>query len=219
LFTGLIQDIGAIRQVERCGELIVLTIQTSLPVQDLELGESVAVDGICLTVTSRGSQSFQVEASPETLDRTTLCQVQAGRPLNLERALRFSDRLGGHLVTGHIDGIGTIRERRSATRFSELGIRVPADLGRYIVEKGSVAVDGISLTVNRCGPDWFELAVIPYTIARTTLAAKGVGERVNVECDILGKYVEKFLGGRIAQGTEAPQGVTEDFLRQHGFFS
>jgi riboflavin synthase len=101
----------------------------------------------------------------------------------------------------------------------EINIRIPPALGRYLVEKGSVTVDGISLTVNRCGPDWFELALIPHTIARTTLAAKGMGDRVNVECDILGKYVEKFLGGRIAPGTEAPQGVTAEFLRQHGFLS
>lgn len=218
MFTGLVQDVGLVRRLDSCGELVRLTIQSGLVAEGFQLGESVAVDGVCLTVVSLGTSSFQVEVSPETLERTTLGEAQPGRPVNLERALRLSDRLGGHLVTGHVDGVGVLRRRQTGPRHLDLEVRVPAQLSRYLVEKGSVAVDGISLTINRCGRDWFGLTLIPQTITRTTLAVKGVGARVNIECDILGKYVERFLGvgpGALQRG--ASDGITEDLLRRHGF--
>ncbi len=217
MFTGLIQDVGHIRRVERQGELLKLSIETLLPTEDFCMGESVSVDGICLTVVGVGKKLFAVEASPETLERTTLRQVRAGREVNLERALRLADRLGGHWVTGHVDGVGSLLRREAGPRFLDIDVRVPTSLGRYLVEKGSVSVDGISLTVNRCGRDWFGITVIPHTLERTTLVGKGVGDPVNVECDILGKYVEKMLGGlRSGEGSDAG-GVTKDLLRDHGF--
>lgn len=220
MFTGLIQDVGLIRRLDKCGEMSRLTIQSGLVADGFQMGESVAVDGVCLTVVALGRDSFQVEVSPETLERTTLGEAEPGRPVNLERALKLSDRLGGHLVTGHVDGIGVLRRRQSGTGYLELEIRVAAGMGRYLVEKGSVAVDGISLTVNRCGPDWFGLTLIPHTIQRTTLALKGVGARMNIECDILGKYVERLLGsGSGPLKREVSEGVTEDLLRKHGFLS
>jgi riboflavin synthase len=215
VFTGLIQDVGLVRKIDRAGELVRLTIQSSLVEEGFELGESVAVDGVCLTVVSIGANWFQVEVSPESLERTTLGEMEAGMPVNLERALRLSDRLGGHLVTGHVDGVGVLRRLRKGQRHVELEVAVPSHLGRYLVEKGSIAVDGISLTINKCGQDWFGLTLIPHTIARTTLAVKGVGAKVNIECDILGKYVERLLGPRISKPSS--EGITEEMLKRLGF--
>lgn len=164
-----------------------------------------------------GSGGFEVELSPETMGRTTLGEARIGRRVNLERALRPSDRLGGHLVTGHIDGIGKIQRRDKEIHHLELWIQIPPSIGRYIVEKGSVAVDGVSLTVNSCSSDGFGLTLIPLTIRDITLGGKGVGEPVNVECDILGKYVEKLLVGWSGKAPSQGGGVTEDYLREHGF--
>jgi riboflavin synthase len=219
MFTGLIQDVGVVRRLDRRGELVLLTVETRLAASGFAQGESVAVDGVCLTVISSDPRVFQAEISPETLERTALGTAGPGRQVNLERALRLTDRLGGHLVTGHIDGTGTIERRRLDSRCLELEIRVPVEMGRYLVEKGSVAVDGVSLTVNRCGRDWFGLNLIPHTIQETTLSSKAKGAIVNVECDILGKYVEKFLQGRLAGPLSPGGGVTEDLLRTHGFTS
>lgn len=220
MFTGLVQDVGFIKGLERCGELLRLTIHSRILEESPQLGESVCVDGVCLTVVSLGSETFQVEVSPETLGRTTLGEAQPGRAVNLERALRISDRLGGHLVTGHVDAVGVLKRKQTANRYLELEIGVPSQLGRYLVEKGSIAVDGISLTINRCGKDWFGLTLIPHTISKTALAAKGVGARVNVECDILGKYVEKLLEAQTGNSPQKePAGITQELLQKHGYLS
>jgi riboflavin synthase len=217
MFTGLIQDVGNIRNIDRTGEVVRLSIHTRLPVEEFQPGESVAVDGICLTVVDKHSEVFKVEVSPETLSRTTLEEARPGRRVNLERALRFSDRLGGHLVTGHIDGMGHIQNKLMQSRHWDLRIGIPPALHSYLVEKGSVAIDGVSLTVNRCQEASFDLTLIPYTIQETTLAQKTVGDRVNVECDILGKYVEKFLLGRFSSGESNSNKISEEYLREHGF--
>jgi riboflavin synthase len=215
MFTGLIEDLGTLRQIRRGGESVRLVVATGIPMGELTTGESIAVNGICLTVTSFGDGTFTADVSPETLIRTTLGELQRGNPVNLERALRLSDRLGGHMVSGHVDGIGTILERvqdRNAIRFS---CRVPADISRFLVEKGSVAIDGISLTVNEIKGDTFSVAVIPHTLAVTTLRDRVVGSRVNIETDIIGKYVEKFLRGK--EGDDGKDSLDLQFLAKHGF--
>jgi riboflavin synthase len=177
----------------------------------MQLGDSINVNGACLTVVEIRRQEIQVDLSAETLQRTTLSDVKEGDSVNLERALRLSDRLGGHIVTGHIDGVGTIAELRKERDFIQMKIRVPQSVSRYVVQKGSIAIDGTSLTVNECRGDVIELTLIPFTLEKTVLIDKRVGDRVNLEADILGKYVEKMLD-RSSSGK-----VTLSFLREHGY--
>jgi riboflavin synthase len=216
MFTGLIEDLGTVRQLQTGAERGRITIATGLPMSEIAVGDSIAVNGVCLTVTSFGGGLFSADVSPESLSRTTLGGLNPGQRVNLERALRLSDRLGGHLVSGHVDGVGIILERfrdRNAVRFT---LQVPRGLSRYLVEKGSVAVDGISLTVNAVGEDTFDVAVIPLSLAKTTLQDRPAGARVNIETDILGKYVERLLSNR---GTESPETASLglEFLAKHGF--
>jgi riboflavin synthase len=213
LFTGLIEDLGTLRELRRGAEEVRLTVATALPMAELTLGESIAVNGICLTVVAFGNGLFSADVSTETVARTTLAGLAPGQRVNLERALRLSDRLGGHLVSGHVDGIGTVVERSregNATRFT---FRVPAELSRYLVGKGSVAVDGISLTVNAVAGETFSLTIIPHTMAMTTLQTLAVGGRVNIETDIIGKYVERFLRA----GGSKESAIDSQFLAKHGF--
>jgi riboflavin synthase len=166
-----------------------------------------------LTVVGKKGQTIELDLSAETLEKTTLAKVREGEKVNIERALRLSDRLGGHIVTGHIDGIGTITERIIERDFLLLKIRIPQYVSRYVVQKGSIAIDGISLTVNECRAEEISLTLIPYTLEKTTLINKKVGDEVNVEADILGKYVEKMLD---REGTKA-KGIDLSFLKEHGF--
>jgi riboflavin synthase len=219
MFTGLIQDKGKLLRTERRGPDAAMVIQARFPMDTLTLGESIAVDGACLTVVSFQGNVFTVDVSAETLSRTTLGQKQPGSLLNLERALRMGERLGGHLVTGHIDGLGTLRERRQEGRSWRLVFAVPPDLDRYIIEKGSVAVDGVSLTVNACSAGSFAVNIVPHTLAETTLADLKAGDTVNIETDLIGKYVEKMLHGFFKEdrvpGTSGRIDAT--FLQKHGF--
>jgi riboflavin synthase len=214
MFTGLIEDVGTIRQLRRGGEGARITVATRLPMEEITLGESVAVNGICLTVVSFGSGTFAADVSPESLERSTLGELAPGAAVNLERALRLSDRLGGHLVSGHVDGVATVTERRQDRNAVRFTFRLPKELTRYLVEKGSVTVDGISLTVNEVGAESFGLAVIPHTLSATTLKDLRPGGRVNIETDLIGKYVERFLGKDPSSG-----GSTLDlrFLANNGF--
>lgn len=215
MFTGLIQDVGTVRSLRRSGSAVRISIATRFPMEELTLGESIAVNGVCLTAVSFGGGSFEADLSPESLERSTLGDLIPGSLVNLERALRLCDRLGGHLVSGHVDGIATVVERRQDANAVRFTFRIPAELSRYLVEKGSVAVDGISLTVNEVGGDSFGLAVIPHTLAATTLKDARPGCRVNVETDILGKYVERLLKGEKALFKGG--GVDLHFLAKHGF--
>lgn len=214
MFTGIIQDVGRIRSWRPCGAGKVLAVDTALDTGTFELGESVAVNGVCLTVAAVAPGSFDADVSPETLRRANLGTLAVGARINLERALRPVDRLGGHFVLGHVDGTGTVRQRRPQGEFEEIAFRAPAPVRRYLVEKGSVAVDGVSLTVFACDPEGFSVAVIPHTLERTTLVRCRVGAAVNLEADILGKYVEKLLGGR----PEAA-GLSMETLAQGGFLT
>ena len=200
MFTGLVEDMGRVVRAERRGEATVLAIAPAeLDAGGLALGESIAIDGACLTVTARQAKQFQVLAGPETLARTTLGGLRPNARVNLERAVRPTDRLGGHIVAGHIDGVGELAARRPVGPAVDVAFRAPRDVLRYVVEKGSIAIDGISLTVNRVDEYSFSVALIPHTLARTTLADKAVGARVNLEVDLVGKYVEKFVKEHLAQ--------------------
>ena len=193
MFTGLIEDVGTIGDLRLQQKSAVLTVKTKLPVRSMARGASVAVNGACLTVVKKGLKSFTVDVSPETLQRTSLKTLTVGSMVNLERPMRLADRLGGHLVTGHVDGVGAVAAIEKQGEFTIITFEVPAPLGALLVPKGSVTVDGISLTVNVCRKQRFSVAIIPFTLRHTNLRARRVGDKVNVETDLIGKYVQSFM--------------------------
>ena len=193
MFTGLIEDVGTIGDLRLQQKSAVLTVKTKLPVRSMARGASVAVNGACLTVVKKGPKSFTVDVSPETLQRTSLETLTIGSMVNLERPMRLADRLGGHLVTGHVDGVGAVAAIERQGEFTIVTFDVPAPLGALLVPKGSVAVDGISLTVNVCRKQRFSVAIIPFTLRHTNLRARKVGDKVNIETDLIGKYVQSFM--------------------------
>jgi riboflavin synthase len=196
VFTGLIAELGSVTDLELDGSGGTLRIATQLAEQIRE-GDSIAVNGVCLTATDVDAQGFQAQAMIETLERSSLGQLRAGARVNLELALRAQDRLGGHVVQGHVDGTGTIRAIREEGFARVLEIDADARLARYMVEKGSIALDGVSLTVSAISDEGFSVSLIPETLERTNLGSIGVGERVNVEVDILAKHVERLLEARV----------------------
>lgn len=214
MFTGLIEGIGTVVNIDRSGAAAILTVSADLPQEEIRLGDSIAVNGVCLTVVGKGGGAFSFDVSPETLERSAFKGFRAGAPVNLERALRLSDRLGGHIVSGHVDCVATVRERRTVSGNTVFSFRLPREFTRYVVAKGSVAIDGISLTVNAVSEDGFTVNVIPLTLAKTTLNGKKPGDDVNIETDILGKYVERLLAGHKEGGGE---GVTLELLAKTGF--
>ena len=189
MFTGIVEEVGVVAKISDNA----MTVRASKVLEDVKLGDSVAVNGACLTVVEFSQSDFSVDLSPETMRRTSLGQLSVGRPVNLERALLASDRMGGHIVQGHVDGTGRVMSIKPDQDSIIFRIRAPKRLNHYIVEKGFVAVDGISLTVVKRGASSFTLAVIPYTLDNTNLASLSVGDRVNLEADILAKYVERLL--------------------------
>ena len=211
MFTGIVEDKGKILRTDVRGEGRRVMLRVPPHLTDLQLGDSINVNGACLTVVEKTGESIAVDVSSETLEKTTFREMRQGEEVNLERALRLSDRLGGHIVTGHVDAVGTLVERRSEQEFVHLKIQVPRSLSKYLVPKGSIAVDGISLTVNACEGDEMQITLIPYTLQKATLINKRVGDRVNLEADVLGKYVEKLMEQR-----ESGK-LTQSFLREHGF--
>ncbi|MFH1488540.1 MAG: riboflavin synthase [Pseudomonadota bacterium] len=219
MFTGLVEGVGEIRQVKRLGEGLVLSIMPLFPMEGHNLGDSIAVDGVCLTVTGLGAGgAFDVDVSGETLMRSTTGQLKQGDKANLERALRLTDRLGGHLVTGHVDGTGRIIKKEQIERFRLLRISLDPALSRYTIEKGSIAVDGISLTINRCEETFFEVTIIPQTGRETHLLKKKAGEPVNIETDLIGKYVEKFFKADRAHADQKRASVIDrEMLIKYGF--
>jgi riboflavin synthase len=196
MFTGLVEDVGTVARADRRSDAFVLAVRPErIPLGELTVGESICHDGACLTVTEIGRDSFSVLAGAETLARTTLGNLRVGKRVNLERSLKVGDRLGGHWVTGHIDGTGELAARRDLGSNLVLVIRAVPALLRYIVEKGSIAIAGVSLTVNAVDAETFSVAIIPHTRDMTTLGDLSIGDRVNLETDILAKHVEKLLGG------------------------
>lgn len=214
MFTGLIEDLGTLRDIRIGRDQCRLTVATSLPLAEISCGDSIAVDGVCLTVTNCAEGAFSADVSPETLQRSTLGQLARGARVNLERAMRLTDRLGGHLVTGHIDGRGRIVEQHRDGNAWRFRFQIDAPLASLLAAKGSVAVDGISLTVNEVTAETFALVVIPHTLTVTNLRERQIGDEVNVETDLIGKYVARFL----QQGLpDKGPGVTLDLLAKHGF--
>jgi riboflavin synthase len=193
VFTGLVQDLGQIAHVERSDQGVRLTVRSAL-VGELHVGDSVAVNGVCLTATSLGESSFDAEVMNETLQRSSLRDADTGGEVNLELALRASDRLGGHMVQGHVDAVGTVSDVVQDGFARRVTIQAPEDVLRYVVSKGSVAIDGVSLTVTECDDASFTVSLIPETLERTNLGRAQPGTRVNLEVDVLAKYVEKLVG-------------------------
>ena len=193
MFTGLIEDTGRITAVDRRGAAAVLTLTTALPVAEIAIGDSVAVNGACLTVTAKSGTTLTFDVSPETIAGTTIRGLRSGSAVNLERALRLGERMGGHIVTGHIDCIGKLARSSEIDRNRVLEFTLPAENARYLITKGSVAINGISLTVNRITANSFSVNIIPLTQTATTLAGLKVGDEVNIETDIIGKYVERLI--------------------------
>ena len=193
MFTGLIQDVGKVVSLQLSKKSATLVVGTRLPVPSMELGASIAVNGACLTVTKKGKDRFAVDVSPETLNRTSLAILGIGSLVNLERPMRLQDGLGGHLVTGHIDGVAVVESIESQGEFTFFTFRIPAQLASFLVSKGSIAVDGVSLTINECSRKGFSVAIIPFTLEHTNLRARRVGDKVNVETDLIGKYVQKLV--------------------------
>ena len=193
MFTGLIEDVGRVGALTRMKGSAILTVETKLAARAMALGASVAVNGACLTVVKKLKGAFTVDVSPETLARTNLAQLERGNLVNLEQSMRLQERLGGHLVTGHIDGVATVESIRKQGEFTIFDFRLPVRLGAFLVPKGSVAVDGISLTINDCRRDGFSVAIIPFTLRHTNLQARSLGDKVNIETDLIGKYVHSFV--------------------------
>jgi riboflavin synthase len=202
MFTGIVAELGEVAAIEQYGDAARLTIRGST--EGVSTGESIAVNGVCLTVADIWDQTFTADVMGETLDRSSLGALTPGAPVNLEQSVRLADRLGGHLVQGHVDGTGTVISRTPAAHWDQVRISLPASISRYVVHKGSIAVDGISLTVSALGPPpadapdgdtWFEVCLIPETLKRTTMGARAPGEVVNLEVDVIAKYVERLLSG------------------------
>jgi len=201
MFTGIVAELGEVAGIERRGDAARLTIRGST--DGVSTGESIAVNGVCLTVTGVLDGTFTADVMGETLDRSGLGALAPGAPVNLERSVTLADRLGGHLVQGHVDATGTIISRSPAEHWDQVRISLPASIARYVVHKGSIAVDGISLTVSALGPPgeqtWFEVCLIPETLKRTTMGTRQPGETVNLEVDVIAKYVERLLNGEASK--------------------
>ncbi|QGU04674.1 riboflavin synthase [Corynebacterium comes] len=206
MFTGLVEEVGTVAALEPQGDALRLTIEAPKVLSDAAFGDSIAVNGVCLTVTDFDGRRFTADVMQESLDRTGLGQLVVGSPVNLERALAAGARLGGHIMQGHVDGTSRLLGRTSSENWDVLRFSLGQDLARYVVEKGSIAVNGTSLTVSAVGEDWFEVSLIPTTLAETTHGQLSEGDVVNIEVDVLAKYVEKMLGDRVEGRPDGNEG-------------
>ena len=217
MFTGIIEEIGTVRRIERGAAGARLTIAAKTVLEGTKLGDSIATNGVCLTVVSMTADSFSADVMAESLRRSGLGALQTGSPVNLERAMPMNGRFGGHIVSGHIDGTGTIAFQKREDNAVWVTVNTSASLLRYIVEKGSIAIDGVSLTVAAVDQTGFSVSIIPHTGAQTILLDKKPGETVNLECDVIGKYVEKLLAPYAPAEKSTSSSITMEFLAQHGF--
>jgi riboflavin synthase len=218
MFTGIIQAVGSIASLENRGGDMRIDINTGkLPMEDVSLGDSIAVSGVCLTVVELSGPGFAADVSGETLRRTIIGGLAVNDAVNLEKALTLETRLGGHLVSGHVDGIGTVSARSEDSRSVQFTIRAPDELARYIAVKGSICVDGVSLTVNAVNGAEFNLNIVPHTLDETTLKEYRPGREVNLEVDLVARYLERLLQGEAAARPGSVQGLTRETLESHGF--
>jgi riboflavin synthase len=218
VFTGIVEEVGVLERMAGGSQASTLFIQANKVLEDVKLGDSIAVNGVCLTVTSFEANRFTADVMPETLKKTNLGHLKRGAALNLERAMKLGDRFGGHIVSGHVDGTGTIVAREPHANAVLFRIRTSGELLKYMVPRGSVTVDGISLTIVEVFETGFSVSIIPHTIAHTNLREKRPGDLVNLECDLIGKYVERLLTWKTDHHRQAkPPGMGTDFLREHGF--
>jgi riboflavin synthase len=217
MFTGLVEELGKVTKLEKGKESLRLTVAAHKVLENLKLGDSIAVNGACLTVVHYDHTEFTADVMPETVDKTAFRLLKKGEAVNLERTLQVGSRLGGHIVSGHVDGVGTILAKEKDDNAILIRIQTTAELMRYIVKKGSIAIDGISLTIADLGKDWFMVSLIPHTAQETTLGIKAPGAEVNLETDIIGKYVEKLLGRETTKNSECM--LTMDMLTKYGFNS
>jgi riboflavin synthase len=215
MFTGIIEELGAVKEIEKGLSSATLSLLAKVVLEEMAVGDSLTVNGVCLTVVNFDADSCRMEVSPETLRTTNLGSLKAGDGVNLERAMRLHARLGGHLVSGHVDGVGTITARRQVENASILTIEAPKEILRYCIKKGSVTVDGVSITINDLNDKQFTVSIIPHTAKNTTLGIKGVGAKVNLENDPIAKYVERFLQADDPARPESK--INLEFLKKHGY--
>ena len=216
MFTGIIEGLGTLAAITSAGRGRRLVIESDFRLDDVRIGDSIAVNGACLTAVTIAGNRFEVDLSPESLATTTFGEARTGDRLNLERALRLSDRLDGHLVSGHVDGIGILQARERLDNALLIRVSTPPALTHYMIHKGSVALDGVSLTINRCDDNGLDVSIIPHTAKLTTIGFKPVGSKINIETDLIGKYVERFTTS--ARGAaEKPSTVDRAFLIKNGF--
>jgi riboflavin synthase len=218
MFTGLVEGIGEVKEIQRVQKDMRLIIHPQFDMSDSQQGDSISVNGVCLSIAGMQGGGFAMDVSGETLSRSTMGKLKPGDKVNLERALRLGDRLGGHLVSGHVDGVGKILKKEQKERSWLFRVGIDEPLARYTIAKGSIAVEGISLTINDCQDTYFEVNIIPHTALETTILQKRVGDLVNIETDMIGRYVEKFFQ---KQGTRPEERnssrINEEMLRKHGF--
>lgn len=219
MFTGIIEGSGVISGIRSSGQGKHFTIDAGFTLEGTKPGDSIAVNGACLTAVVVSGNRFEVDISPETLSKSTFKDAKIGDRLNLERALRFSDRIDGHLVSGHLDGVGIISSRKSVGDYTIIAIDISEAMARHMIEKGSVAVDGVSLTVNQCSHNRFDVSIIPHTARLTTISFKRIGDAVNIETDMIGKYVERFtnLNKDKEQGQKKDSSIDLAFLAKSGY--
>ena len=219
MFTGIIEGFGTIREIRSEGQGKRMTVDADFSLEQTRIGDSICVSGACLTAVMIDENRFSVDVSPETLSKTTFKSAKIGDRVNLERALRLSDRIDGHLVSGHIDGIGTVTLKQNIGNVIIVSFKVSEIISHYMIQKGSVAVDGISLTINNCSHDSFDVSIIPHTAKLTTIGFKKAGDLVNIETDMIGKYVERFVGGKRYDEKKkgAESSLDMEFLAKSGF--
>jgi len=215
MFTGIIEEIGIIKQLNQSGNDALIVVQCKKVLEGTKIGDSIAIDGVCQTVTALSSNSFSAQVSSETLNVTTFSKLKNGNKINLERALTLNSRLGGHIVSGHVDGLGKIKNIQKLNDFYTLKFEVEKDLTKYIAKKGSITINGVSLTVASTLNNEFDVAIIPHTFENTNLNTLKSGDFVNIETDVLAKYVEKIL---LTDNNSSKKRVDENFLKENGFF-